>query len=322
MSGASWTSGQPRERHASPAARHASGTSTSSSTTEVRFNDPFVRLDHARRPLGDLLAVVEHEHRLAESHHDLHVVLDQQDGLATVAKPAHRLEQVVEQRAVHAGGGLVEQDQRGIAHEDADELHQLLLAVRQVAGVFVREALELDEAEQLSRPGLGVGQAPTRHHQEILERRQLGEHADDLEGPADPAARDLVRLEPVDPLAVEAHASGVAPLDAGDAVEERGLARPVGPDEAVDTPRLERQRHAIDRGDAAEALAQPLHLENGSRHQIVRGRRYRCCSRPRIPRGISNTTATMIEPNSSWWRYGKRAQTTSCETNITTAPST
>src|SRR5256885_5022827 len=109
MSGASWTSGQPRERHASPAARHASGTSTSSSTTDVPLNAPFVRLVHARRPLGDLLAVVEHEHRLAEPHHDLHVVLAQQDGLAAVAEPAHRLEQVVEERAVHAGGGLVEE---------------------------------------------------------------------------------------------------------------------------------------------------------------------------------------------------------------------
>src|SRR3989338_6204646 len=110
--GASWTRGQPRERHASASASAANGPRSPSSTAEIRFNDA----------LGDLLAVVEDEDGLAEPHDHLHVVLDEEHGPALVAQPADRVEQVVQQGPVHAGGGLVEEDQRAVAHEDAAEL--------------------------------------------------------------------------------------------------------------------------------------------------------------------------------------------------------
>src|SRR5438309_6670296 len=60
---------------------------TSGSASKVRLDDPLVGLDEAGWPLGDLLAVVEHEHHLAEPHHDLHVVLDQEDRAALVPQP-------------------------------------------------------------------------------------------------------------------------------------------------------------------------------------------------------------------------------------------
>src|SRR5438105_15055402 len=64
-------------RRARPVGRGAKPPSELAS--EVRLNDPLGDLDEAGWPLGDLLAVVEHEHHLAEPHHDLHVVLDQDD---------------------------------------------------------------------------------------------------------------------------------------------------------------------------------------------------------------------------------------------------
>src|SRR5205823_7359677 len=137
---------------AHPAARVASG-----SATEVRFNDALVGLDHARRPLGDLLAVVQHEHGLAEPHDDLHVVLDEQDGLAAVAELTDGLEEVVEEGPVHARGGLVEEDERRVPHQHAHELEELLLAVREVPRVLVTEPVELHEAQQPERALAGCG---------------------------------------------------------------------------------------------------------------------------------------------------------------------
>src|SRR3989442_13493658 len=81
--------------------------------TEVGFHDTLVHLDRARRPLGDLLAVVQHEDGLTEPHDDLHAVLDEQHGLALVSEPPPGVEQVVAERAVHAGRRLLEQDQPG-----------------------------------------------------------------------------------------------------------------------------------------------------------------------------------------------------------------
>src|SRR5262245_53742426 len=106
MIGASCTSGHPRDPHASPPTSPSNPPTRRSITiraraspaqaflgeasegaveapseeespppsklaTEIRFNDALVRLDDARRPLGDLLAVVENEHGLAQAHHDL-----------------------------------------------------------------------------------------------------------------------------------------------------------------------------------------------------------------------------------------------------------
>src|SRR5712692_5805761 len=281
MIGASWTNGQPRERHASVAtttANAATGT-PASLATEVGFNDALVGLDDPGRPLGDLVAVVENEHDLAQPHDDLHVVLHEQHRLALVAEAAHGLEQ----------------DQRRVAHEHPHELDQLLLAVGEIAGVLAGERLQLHEREQLPRPALGGGPVAAGHHQQVLERGQLGEDARHLERAAHALHRDLPRLQSVDALAPEEDAAGVAPLEAGDAVEERRLAGAVGTDEAVDPAGLEAQRDAVDRGDAAEALLDAVDLERRRhRPQTVRGSRYLICRIPRTPRGMSSTTVTMM----------------------------
>src|SRR6266446_9261869 len=103
MRATSWISGHGSERHASSTARPPKPARSSALATEVGFNDPLVRLDGARRPFRDLLAVVEDEHGLAEAHDHLHVVLDEEDCLAAIALGAHGVEQLVEQGAVDAG---------------------------------------------------------------------------------------------------------------------------------------------------------------------------------------------------------------------------
>src|SRR3712207_8249973 len=55
--------------------------------------------------LGDLLAVVEHRDPLGDPHHDLHVVLDQQDREpALLADPLHEVGELRGLLRVHAGG--------------------------------------------------------------------------------------------------------------------------------------------------------------------------------------------------------------------------
>jgi hypothetical protein len=156
----------------------------------------------------------------------------------------------------------------------------------------------LTKAEQLFRPRARRLVVVGGDHEEILERGKLGEDADDLEGPPDALVKDLVGLEAVDAPPLEPDLPAVDLLHPGDAVEQRGLARAVGADEPVDMPRLEGERHAVHRRDAAEALHHAVHLEQGS-HQIVRGRWYFCCSTPRMPRGMRSTTVMMMAPKRS-----------------------
>src|SRR5881409_2628755 len=265
MSATSWMSGHVSERHAS-SATNAAPAATSVLAAEIGLNDPLIGLDGARRSFGDLLAVIEDEYHLAESHDDLHVVLDEQHRLAGIPQPRDGVEQIVEEGAVHAGRRLVEQDQRRVGHEHAHELDELLLAVGEIAGVLAGQRPQPHEVQELAPAALRLSQRAARDDEQVLQRRQLGEDADDLEGAADTAARDLPRLETVQALAAKAHAAGVELLDAGDAVEEGRLARPVGADQAVDATGLEGERDVVDGGHATEALPHALHREHG-RHR-------------------------------------------------------
>src|SRR5439155_258809 len=62
--------------------------------------------------------------------------------------------------------------------------------------------------------------------------------------------------------------------------------------EPEDAARHQEHHRDTDRDAAANALDQPITVEDRSRHQIVRGRWYFCCRSPRTPRGIRSTTAT------------------------------
>ena len=92
----------------------------------------------AHRALGDLLALRHHDHRVAEPADQVHVVLDDEEGVAELA--VHALDiggEVLQQRAVDAGRHLVEQHHLGIDHHGAAELEQLLLAAGEIAGELV-----------------------------------------------------------------------------------------------------------------------------------------------------------------------------------------
>src|SRR5690349_8152199 len=63
-------------------------------------------------------------------------------------------------------------------------------------------------------------------------------------------------------MAFEEHCAAVRADDAGDAVEQRGLAGAVGADQAEDLSAVQVERHSVERDDSAEAhgdVAHPQH---------------------------------------------------------------
>src|SRR5262249_62230415 len=120
MIDASWMRGQPRERHARTATTTANANTgiLASLSAEVRFNHALVGLDDARWAFGDLVAMVEDEHDLAQPHHDLHVVLHQQHGPAFVAQMAYGIEQVVQEGTIDARRRLVQPGQLRVTHHE------------------------------------------------------------------------------------------------------------------------------------------------------------------------------------------------------------
>mmetsp|Transcript_1047 Transcript_1047/g.2758 ORF Transcript_1047/g.2758 Transcript_1047/m.2758 type:complete len:297 (+) Transcript_1047:2737-3627(+) len=249
-------------------------------SAQIGFDDLLVALHLGRRALGDLLAVVQHRHAVAQAHHQLHVMLDQQDGAAVLADAVDQLAQHDLFGRIHAGGGLIERDQLGVGGQGPGDLQAALVAVAQSPRLEFGVLADADVVQQLlgtrldgsllglerrraqhgaEQTGTGADVAADHH---VLQRRHLGEEADVLEGARDAGLGDLVhRLRRVG-RAAEREAAAVRHIKPGDHVEEGGLASAVGADQAVDLARADLDADVGQGLHAAEALGRAADVQN------------------------------------------------------------
>ena len=94
------------------------------------------------------------------------------------------------------------------------------------------------------------------------------------------------------------HAAGLVLQRAADAVHQRRLARAVRPDQAEALARRDVEIDAVERDEAAEALADLVDLEERRGHQRSLARR-RSCTSPTMPFGAMITKATSRTPTIS-----------------------
>ena len=163
------------------------------------------RGDHRLRlAVGDELAVVQHDDAVGELAHDVHLVLDQQDGLVALAlELADQLEDHRHVGGAHAGGRLVEHVDARLERHQHRDLELALVAVRQAARRGVLAAGQAHPLDQLvgaparcpgdratPRTGSSPSLAPRLHREaHVLEHAQAGEELRQLEGAAEAAVR-------------------------------------------------------------------------------------------------------------------------------------
>ncbi|MCY1368043.1 hypothetical protein D9M69_550020 [compost metagenome] len=223
-------------------------------------------------------------------------MLDQQDGLAARLEAANDLQHLGRLALVHAGRGLVEQQQARPQRERACDLHAAAVGVREAVGRMVgarREAFaeERDDLARLvaqrfflapHRPWLHqrerqLGQCTETRHaaharfhgaqprvcadQHVVEHREVREHAPVLEGTRQAALCELLRGQAGDVVAVEAHLPGIGLVQAGDEVEQRGLARTVRADHAQQFALAHLQVDGVDGREPAEAAHEAADLK-------------------------------------------------------------
>ena len=104
------------------------------------------------------------------------------------------------------------------------------------------------------------------HH--VLDGRHLGEQPDVLEGARDARLRDLVHRGRLVRRAAQHEGAAVGRVQAGDDVEEGGLAGAVGADQAVDLARIDGDADVGQGLQAAEALGHAIDLENCVAHGV------------------------------------------------------
>ncbi len=312
---------------------------------EIGGDDARVGPHRLRVAVGDLAAIFQHHDVIGNLHHHRHVVLDQQDRGAGIVLDVHQ--QLVERQRflrIEAGGRLVQAQEFGPGAHRTRDLQPALRSVGQVAGGIVgpieeiglfqpvlgkldgfcrRLAVAADAEQAEERIARGFHQLVVLGHEQVLQHRHAGKQADVLEGAGnlgfggDLEIGQALEQELLSVAAGEAdHAFGRL-VETGDAVEHRGLAGAVGPDQRGDlaAPGLEGQ--VADGDQPAELHRQMLDLEKRVVHgwarvhqpcpslvkepeTAFRSFRKAVGSRlPTKPRGFQTMTMTIATPNSS-----------------------
>src|SRR4051812_37549652 len=218
--------------------------------------------DLRRHALADDLAGVEAHHALREAHHRLHDVLDHDDRDARSVEIEQDVQHLVDFAARKAGHRLVGDEQARARRHGARQLELSQLDLRQAVRRRVRLVGETDALEDFHRLGVRLGVVHVddvlERHDQVLEHGHAGEGPRYLEAARDAQARAAIRRKRGDLPALEDDLPGLVAQRACDAVDERGLARAVGTDQAKALALGDVEVDVIQRGKAAEALGDVL----------------------------------------------------------------
>ncbi len=178
----------------------------------------------------------------------------------SVAQRANRLPGRAASLRVEARGGLVEEDQLGIADQGEPEIEPAQLPAGELAAANVGAIAQPREVEHLVHgAGGGVEAGPVR---ERLARCDVAVDPARLEHyPDPPAQRDLSARGIVAEHGDLALGARTVPLED---LDRRGLARAVRPEQAEDLAAVDRHVDPTQRLEVAVALAQPADLDRGS----------------------------------------------------------
>ena len=171
----------------------------------------------------------------------------------------------------HAGQRLIEQQQLGPGRQRQGDVELALRAVRQGASGPVENIVEADRPRQgeravvqcrFRRAPAQAAEAGTglRLHgqQQIVEHRVLAEHAGDLEAARQAVPHAPVRRQGGQFDAVQRQAASVQRQQAGDQIDQRGLARAIRTDQRMDFARLDREVDVVHGDQPAKMLEQIL----------------------------------------------------------------
>src|SRR5437588_642256 len=185
------------------------------------------------------------------------VVRRQQDRLSEVAQRGDRRPGGAPGLRVEAGGGLVEEDQLGVADERKGEVQPPQLSAGEPAAAHVRLWLQSGEREHLlDRARTSVEARPVTQR---LAGRDVAVDAPRLQHEPDPAPQ-LDR--PVGGIMAEhGHLAARSRAVALEALDRGRLARPVGAEQPEDLPAADADVDPAHRLVLAVALAQGAHLD-------------------------------------------------------------
>jgi hypothetical protein len=240
---------------------------------------------------GHGAAVAHHRDAIADGEKLVEEVADVEHGGAVRLEVADDPEQRLDFTLVERGGGLVHDDELGVERDGARDGDELLDGGGKAAELRGHVDVHAEPGEDLARAGVRGGpvDAPPPGPRLVAEHHVLrdGAQRDEVQllvDGGDARLLGLARARDHDGAAVEDAFALVAGIDAGEDLDQRGLAGAVLADDGVDLAPAQPQARVHQRGHAAEGLADAGHAEQGVGHR--RSSQGREGPRP-LPSGIS-----------------------------------
>src|SRR5688572_9754972 len=162
---------------------------------EVGVDDALVRSHLRRSAIGDLLAVMHHDHLVGKSHDEPHVMLDEKHRGAERGDAQDELGEALLLRVIEARGRLIHQQEARLESERPCYLNEALVPECQRVWPQGIRAAQAHEAKRGKRP------FPTRGFRkkvtmgaahDVLEHSEVAREMEVLEGTPDAEDRDLV----------------------------------------------------------------------------------------------------------------------------------
>ncbi len=228
---------------------------------------------------GDVGAVAHHRDGVAEGEDLVEAMGDEDQGATLVAQAAGNREEAGYFVATESGGRLVHDEQPGVEGDGLGDLDDLLVGDGQTERRAARVDVYAQPLEEGARLAVHAGPvdppaAAEGHpaHEDVLGDRQVGEERRLLVDDGDARVLRLGRGAEVDLLAAEQELSAIAPVDAGDDLDQRRLARTVLADQRVDGAGLDPDASGPQGDDRAERLGHVAQVED----RVGPGRCRRC----------------------------------------------
>ena len=232
--------------------------------------------DRRHRP-----AAAQHGHPVGDGLHLVELVRDEDDGLSLVRHRAQSCEEPLGLLRREHGGGLVHDQNPGLAIERLQDLDPLLLADRELPDPRLRiHGQAVAPAELVHAPfGRCRAQDGATPLAAVVAEDDVLRDGEGLDEPevlvhhADPGLDRIPRRVESNRLSVELDLARVRAIEAGQDVRQRRLAGAVLAEERVHLARRRLEGHAVVRHDAGEQLGDPHHANGGRRRGAEPNRR-------------------------------------------------
>ena len=245
--------------------------------SQIRRDDVGLREHVGRFPVRDAPAEIEHRQMLRHARDQGHVVVDDDDGEAL---GGYAVEQVVQRllfAGVKAGGGLVEQQDRGVRRQRARDLDETLMAITEARDRLVGAArparrsrarrARVDGARRVTACDERIAAAFGADH-DIFQRGHRAEQANVLERAREASDGALVRGERGHVDAVDENCARRRTIEPGHHIERRRLSAAVRADQPMQAAAPHLKIDSVDGHQPAEILGEAPDLERDGRARI------------------------------------------------------